>query len=431
MTDACCKARALVLVHVPLVTEFPNGFAARWLSFLRELQNDFDLDIISVRGIWDLTPISDPDRVPESLGACRVRIVAARMPQRDPPAAWRVLRMIRNLGVIARIKEVAPGLEELRDMLREVPPPALVIAFLHHMAEPVLRSGVQAPVVFVLEEGVERLPPPMLPQLGTGRTQQAWRRVLVGLRHIKLRELARSVVSECGRRGTIVAINDEEAAYFSAVSPRAKVKVVPLGVDTSHYAPAQVEKDIDVGVFGDFSQARNYRPARALYDLATDVAGADSLRWAFVGRSPHDSIRLLASEKVVISGSVPDVRPYYARTRVVAVPGRSITGTKTSLLKACAMGCAVVVLEDAVVGIPAAVKEHLIVVSDMRLLIKRMVELIKDSSGSTAIGARLRAAIVQSCSQEVFSSQFRALCLREALARPDDPPTMGGTPDVG
>jgi glycosyltransferase involved in cell wall biosynthesis len=66
------------------------------------------------------------------------------------------------------------------------------------------------------------------------------------------------------------------------------------------------------------------------------------LRFHIVGRSPSLAVRALASSGVVVTGTVPDVRPYLQHAAVVVAPLRLARGVQNKILEAMAMGRPVV-----------------------------------------------------------------------------------------
>ena len=61
------------------------------------------------------------------------------------------------------------------------------------------------------------------------------------------------------------------------------------------------------------------------------------LRFYIVGRSPTPQVLALASERVVVTGTVPDVRPYLQHACAVVAPLRVARGIQNKILEAMAM----------------------------------------------------------------------------------------------
>jgi sugar transferase (PEP-CTERM/EpsH1 system associated) len=62
-----------------------------------------------------------------------------------------------------------------------------------------------------------------------------------------------------------------------------------------------------------------------------------NLRFHIVGRSPTPAVRALAGDGVVVTGTVPDVRPYLQHAAVVVAPLRLARGIQNKILEAMAM----------------------------------------------------------------------------------------------
>ena len=62
------------------------------------------------------------------------------------------------------------------------------------------------------------------------------------------------------------------------------------------------------------------------------------IRFTIVGRNPSQEIRALASDSVTVTGTVEDVRPFYAGALAVVAPLRVGSGTRLKILEAMAAG---------------------------------------------------------------------------------------------
>ena len=73
-----------------------------------------------------------------------------------------------------------------------------------------------------------------------------------------------------------------------------------------------------------------------------------------LGRSPSAEIsKLAASESIVVTGTVPDVRPYLAHANAAIAPLRIARGIQNKVLEAMAMARAVFVSTAGLEGIDA------------------------------------------------------------------------------
>lgn len=135
--------------------------------------------------------------------------------------------------------------------------------------------------------------------------------------------------------------------------PYANVVVLENGVDSHHYAPADEElyehdrwlarhRVVFVGSM-DYSanvEAVEYFAREAWPPLHSSLP---QLVFTVVGRNPPQRIRDLAERAgIEVTGTVPDVRPYYRNAIAAIVPIRVAGGTRLKILEAMAAGVPVV-----------------------------------------------------------------------------------------
>ena len=95
--------------------------------------------------------------------------------------------------------------------------------------------------------------------------------------------------------------------------------------------------------------------APRIFDTVPDA------RVLIVGHDPTEAVRRLASERrVVVTGSVPDMRPYLEQSHVVVVPLRVGHGTRLKILEAFAAGRPVVSTHIGAEGLHAESGRHLV-----------------------------------------------------------------------
>ncbi len=134
--------------------------------------------------------------------------------------------------------------------------------------------------------------------------------------------------------------------------PAANLHVIPNGVDIEYFADSAI------------AAARQHdSPAHPeiLYVGSMDYhANIDAMLWfareiwpelersvpalslTIAGRRPTPEIQALASPRIAVTGTVDDVRPFYARAAAVIVPLRVGSGTRLKILEAMAAGVPVI-----------------------------------------------------------------------------------------
>lgn len=390
---------ARVFAPRPLDPVYPDGFSARWFYFTRALGARFAIDAVAVRDAWHRQHATATQfRPPMALQ--RFQALDA-----EPPGGVR-----KVLGTLDARWQV-PHIPGVREALQ--PPPDLAVFFQHFLAPLAFRLPPRTPCVFVLEENVVALHTAnrLLDPDRTGLHRVAER----SLADLRARRFGRLVAS-CGRRGPIVAISEAERATLARWTDAAGITVIPNGVDPDEFAPRAGLADHDVGIFGNLGHARNHVPARALVEAARERGLP--LRWLLVGRDPHPSLRALAGEGVTVAADVADPREFYPRARVVVVPARVTAGSKSTLLKAWAMGRPVIATPESAAGVPARHGHNLLVAEGPAAILGAAQALLADPQRAAQLGAAGRRSVVESCDLRMHAHAFAALCARTAALPP-------------
>jgi glycosyltransferase involved in cell wall biosynthesis len=108
-------------------------------------------------------------------------------------------------------------------------------------------------------------------------------------------------------------------------------------------------------------------------------------RLLVVGADPPLSLRQAASERVVVTGYVPDVRPYLQRAAVYVVPLRIGGGTRVKALQAMAMQLPIVSTALGCEGLDLQPGRHALIADDAAAFADAVVRVLEDA----ALGAAL------------------------------------------
>lgn len=133
--------------------------------------------------------------------------------------------------------------------------------------------------------------------------------------------------------------------------------------------------------------------------------------FAIVGRSPTERVRRLASERVIVTGSVPDVRAWLAAADVVAAPLRIARGVQNKVLEAMAMARPVVATSAAFEGIEAEPGRDLLVADGAEAQAAAVAALLADSGRAREIGRAARRRMEEGYRWETRLAEVARLCL--------------------
>ncbi|MEM8523572.1 MAG: glycosyltransferase [Bacteroidota bacterium] len=179
-----------------------------------------------------------------------------------------------------------------------------------------------------------------------------------------------------------------------AISPNHidhKVFYNPHGVDVDYYAEdLKLQRDPNTIIMnGDFGVPTNIDGALHFYkDIFPKIKTAiPTAKLWLVGRNPHLSIEKLAQdESVIVTGRVPDIRPYLQRAAVGIAPMRVAAGLQNKILVSLASSLPLVSTQIANEGIGAPNGEVLLTAKNDSIFADKVVQLLRDSSLRRRIG---------------------------------------------
>ena len=220
-------------------------------------------------------------------------------------------------------------------------------------------------------------------------------------------------------RGRTFLVTPEEASVLRAqegVNPSA-IDHYRNGVDTEHFAPGVVppaKGGPEIVLTGAMDYAPNADAARF---FAEDVLPrvrdqAPGVRFGIVGARPTSSVQALASSSVVVTGRVPDVRPYLEAARVAVAPLTVARGVQNKVLEAMASGTPVVASLGAATGTGARPGEHLLVADGADATAAAVLRLLQDGALAERLARTARAKVV---AEDDWTATLQRL--RDALPR--------------
>ncbi len=170
----------------------------------------------------------------------------------------------------------------------------------------------------------------------------------------KLRAYERNAIRTAA---ATLALSPEDAHALATLSGR-PVDIVPVGVDTTYFAPDAPGLPVPIPFDIVFSGTLDYRSnADAAHWLVRDVwplvrAICPDATLAVVGRNPLPELRAHHGRNgITVTGAVPDDRPYMVGASVYVLPIRFGAGVRLKLLNAMSMGCAVIATPAASEGV--------------------------------------------------------------------------------
>jgi sugar transferase (PEP-CTERM/EpsH1 system associated) len=202
-----------------------------------------------------------------------------------------------------------------------------------------------------------------------------------------------------------VFVTPAEVELFRRITPGVSARLIHVGngVDASYFSPAHdLPSPFPAGqVPIVFTGAMDYWPnADAAVWFGNEVLpvvrrNIPNAEFWIVGMNPTPTVRALAgTEGVVVTGTVPDVRPYLLHASVVVAPLRVARGVQNKVLEAMAMGKAVVASSACAGGLTGAAGAQFEVAATAQEFSAKVLELI-GTTRSAEIGKAAREHVLE------------------------------------
>jgi sugar transferase (PEP-CTERM/EpsH1 system associated) len=231
------------------------------------------------------------------------------------------------------------------------------------------------------------------------------------------------ILKEEGRRTTLyenlifeyfdrhIIISEQDRDLIPHPS-RGRIHVLPNGIDTGYYRPRPgEEKDKELLFTGNMAYPPNIESARFLVqEILPLVWERDkSVKLLLAGVSPARRVRELESERVEVSGWVPDIRDAYARSSVFIAPMIMGSGLQNKLLEAMAMGLPCITTPLANRALGADPDEAVLIGRSKEVLAERILEALQDPELRKGLAEKGRRFVEDHYDLEVIGDRFERI----------------------
>jgi glycosyltransferase involved in cell wall biosynthesis len=196
----------------------------------------------------------------------------------------------------------------------------------------------------------------------------------------------------------VVTLSDTDREEFLRIAPGADVTTVPNGADVDYFAPlagVPVE-DNTLVYFANFGWPPQDDAAVFFHEQILPLVRREipDVKLYLAGKTPPEAIRRLASDRVVVTGQVPDIREYIQRAAVVVLPLRVGAGTKHRVFQALAMEKPLVTTSVGAEGIALEHGKNAMVADDPHAFAEHTVSLLRDAPRRRALGQAGRELVL-------------------------------------
>jgi polysaccharide biosynthesis protein PslH len=203
-----------------------------------------------------------------------------------------------------------------------------------------------------------------------------------------------------GKQFDACSVNAPRERDVLAAYVRSPINVIPNGVDLEYFEPTRPSGPGYVPNRIVFTGNMSYRPnVDAVQHLVTRVLPRirreiPDVQLCIVGMDPAPAVRRLADgDRVVVTGRVDDVRPYFDAAAVAVAPLRVARGLQNKVLEAMAMRVPVVASPAAFEGISAVAGRDLLVAAGPKAFSGAVVTLLRDPAARERYAAAGRTCV--------------------------------------
>ena len=197
----------------------------------------------------------------------------------------------------------------------------------------------------------------------------------------------------------VTCTSDIDATVFERLCAEDTIEIIPNGVDVTHYQPDFTsEAPAHLIYIGSMDWYPNEDAVAFFADevLPGIQDKVPDVQFSIVGGNPSARVqKLTAREGVVVTGRVPEIKPYFAEATVFVVPLRIGSGTRLKILEALAMAKAIVSTSVGAEGLDLKDGEEIFIADEPTAFADAVTRLLTDASLRRRVGENGRARVEQ------------------------------------
>jgi glycosyltransferase involved in cell wall biosynthesis len=220
--------------------------------------------------------------------------------------------------------------------------------------------------------------------------------------------------SVCQSAGHVIAVSANDAGTMREEFGATRVTEVSTGVDIDYFAPPPAaETRADIVFTGSMDWEANIDGAEFFVREVLPLIRRKRPQTVFavVGRKPATRVHKLAEgdSQIVITGTVPDIRPWLWGAALSIVPLRIGGGTRLKIYESMAARVPVVSTSVGYEGLPVTPGRHLAVADTAKEFAARCLCLLEDNQQRLAMAEAAHALVAERFSWENVACQFEEI----------------------
>jgi sugar transferase (PEP-CTERM/EpsH1 system associated) len=231
---------------------------------------------------------------------------------------------------------------------------------------------------------------------------------------LQLRPLARFEAAVCGLADAVTAVSATDGATLAKLTPGLVPSLVPNGIDLDDYRATMTPAPHSASIV--FTGKMDFRPnVDAALWFAQEImprvlASRPEAIFQIVGQAPtRQLLRLGERPGIVLTGAVPDTRPYIAGAAVYAAPLRMGGGTRFKLLEAMALARPIVSTRLGAEGFDVESGRELLLADGPEDLAAAVLQVLDDHQLAVRLGAAGRDFVKRSYAWDAILRRLDAV----------------------
>jgi polysaccharide biosynthesis protein PslH len=233
--------------------------------------------------------------------------------------------------------------------------------------------------------------------------------------------MARYEGEVCREAAHVVAVSKKDAERFSALFRARRVSEIPTGVDVSSFTPPNGHENAhkaDLVFVGSMDWLPNIDGCNYFVKeiLPLIRKKRPDCTLAIVGRSPGSGVLEMArnDSRIFVSGTVPDIRPYFWGSSVSIVPLRIGGGTRLKIFEAMAAQTPIVSTTVGAEGLPAVHGRNLYLADTPEAFANYCLEMLNSEASRKRLARNAFEMVSLQFSWEHAARVFEAILEKEA-----------------
>lgn len=232
-------------------------------------------------------------------------------------------------------------------------------------------------------------------------------------------KLLRAEREYCPRFSVNLVVSPEDGETLARLAPGIETRVVANGVDTDYFTPRPDPGGNTLLFCGGLDWYPNGDAMAYFFDQIWTrlTRQRPEVRVFVVGRRPPNWLTRLgdSDRRILVTGFVDDVRPYFREATAYICPIRVGGGTRLKILDALAMGMPLIGTTFACSGISVQDEKHVLLADTPEAFVNQVLRVLAEPALRASLAAQGRDLVCQDYSWRVVGRSL-LLAYREAAS---------------